>query len=63
VKSSRSNGIRLELSWQEYDEDDVQVVKRWTQTQAEALEELSTLGADAQWLSAVTAHLPIARAS
>ena len=57
------NGIRLELSWQEHDGDDVQVVKRWTQTQAEALEELSTLNADAQWLSAVTAHLPTARAS
>jgi len=57
------NGIRLELSWQEYDEDDVQVVKRWTQTQAEALQELETLNVDAQWLSSVTAHLPTTRAS
>ena len=55
------NGIRLELSWQEHDGDDVQVVKRWTQTQSEALEELQTLNADAKWLSSVTAHLPTAR--
>jgi catechol 2,3-dioxygenase-like lactoylglutathione lyase family enzyme len=57
------NGIRLELSWQEHDGDDVQVVKRWTQTQAEALEELSTLNVDSQWLSSVTAHLPTTRVS
>ena len=48
---------------EEYDEDDVQVVKRWTQTQAEALQELETLNVDAQWLSSVTAHLPTTRAS
>ena len=55
------NGIRLELSWQEHDGDDVQVVKRWTQTQAEALEELETLSQDPQWLTSVTAHLPADR--
>jgi hypothetical protein len=55
------NGIRLELSWQEHDGDDVQVVKRWTQTQAEALEELETLSQDPQWLTSVTSHLPADR--
>jgi hypothetical protein len=55
------NGIRLELSWQEHDGDDVQVVKRWTQTQAEALEELKTLSQDPKWLTTVTSHLPAAR--
>jgi hypothetical protein len=55
------NGIRLELSWQEHDGDDVRVVQRWTQTQAEALEELKTLPVDEAWLASVTAHLPAAR--
>ena len=44
-----------------HDGDDVQVVKRWTQTQAEALEELETLSQDPKWLTTVTAHLPAAR--
>jgi len=55
------NGIRLELSWQEHDGDDVRVVQRWTQTQAEAQEELKTLSVDDAWLASVTAHLPAAR--
>ena len=55
------NGIRLELSWQEHDGDAVRVVQRWTQTQAEALEELKTLPVDEAWLASVTAHLPAAR--
>ena len=50
------NGIRLEFSHQ--NESDPQVVKRWTQTKAEALEELRTLSSDEAWLQAVVAHLP-----
>ena len=50
------NGIRLEFSHQ--NESDPQVVKRWTQTKAEALEELRTLSSDEAWLRAVVAHLP-----
>ena len=50
------NGIRLEFSHQK--ESDPQVVKRWTQTKAEALEELRTLSSDEDWLRSVTAHLP-----
>jgi catechol 2,3-dioxygenase-like lactoylglutathione lyase family enzyme len=50
------NGIRLEFSHQ--NESDPQVVKRWTQTKAEALEELRTLSSDEAWLKAVVAHLP-----
>jgi hypothetical protein len=34
------------------------VVERWTQTQQEALQALSSLSDDPQWLSVVTAHLP-----
>jgi len=34
------------------------VVERWTQTKAEALEELRTLSSDEEWLRSVTAHLP-----
>lgn len=50
------NGIRLEFSHQ--NESDPQVVERWTQTKAEALEELRTLSSDEAWLQAVVAHLP-----
>jgi catechol 2,3-dioxygenase-like lactoylglutathione lyase family enzyme len=50
------NGIRLEFSHQ--NESDPQVVKRWTQTKAEALEELRTLSSDEAWLRAAVAHLP-----
>jgi len=50
------NGIRLEFSHQK--EADPQVVKRWTQTKAEALEELRTLSSDEAWLRSVVAHLP-----
>jgi hypothetical protein len=53
------NGIRLEFSHQR--ESQPQVVKRWTQTQAEALEELRTLSDDAAWLQATVAHLPVSR--
>ena len=53
-----NNGIRLEYSWQEHDGDGARVVERRTQTQEEALEELRSLSADPQWLSAVTGHLP-----
>lgn len=53
------NGIRLEFSHQ--NESDPQVVKRWTQTKAEALEELRTLSSDEAWLKAVVAHLPESR--
>jgi len=50
------NGIRLEFSHQK--ESDPQVVKRWTQTKAEALEELRTLSQDPEWLNGMVAHLP-----
>jgi len=50
------NGIRLEFSHQ--NESDPQVVKRWTQTKDEALEELRTLSSDEAWLRGITAHLP-----
>jgi catechol 2,3-dioxygenase-like lactoylglutathione lyase family enzyme len=53
------NGIRLEFSHQK--EADPQVVKRWTQTKAEALEELRTLSQDAAWLETMVAHLPDSR--
>jgi catechol 2,3-dioxygenase-like lactoylglutathione lyase family enzyme len=53
------NGIRLEFSHQK--ESDPQVVKRWTQTKAEALEELRTLSQDAAWLETMVAHLPDSR--
>jgi catechol 2,3-dioxygenase-like lactoylglutathione lyase family enzyme len=53
------NGIRLEFSHQK--ESDPQVVKRWTQTKAEALEELRTLSQDAAWLESMVAHLPDSR--
>jgi catechol 2,3-dioxygenase-like lactoylglutathione lyase family enzyme len=55
------NGIRLEFSWQEDDGDDVQVVKRWTQSRTEALVELSSLSEDRAWLDHVTKHLPAER--
>ena len=55
------NGIRLEFSWQEDDGDDVQVVKRWTQSRTEALVELSSLSEDRAWLDRVTEHLPAER--
>jgi catechol 2,3-dioxygenase-like lactoylglutathione lyase family enzyme len=51
------NGIRLEFSHQ--NERDPRVVKRWTQTQAEALEELRTLSSDQAWLQGMVAHLPV----
>jgi catechol 2,3-dioxygenase-like lactoylglutathione lyase family enzyme len=50
------NGIRLEFSHQ--NESDPKVVKRWTQTKAEALEELRTLSSDEAWLKSIVAHLP-----
>jgi catechol 2,3-dioxygenase-like lactoylglutathione lyase family enzyme len=53
------NGIRLEFSHQRQSEP--QVVKRWTQTQAEALSELRTLSDDPAWLQAAVAHLPVNR--
>jgi hypothetical protein len=40
---------------------DPQVVKRWTQTKAEALEELRTLSQDPAWLETMVAHLPDSR--
>jgi len=50
------NGIRLEFSHQR--EAEPQVVERWRQTKAEALEELKTLSSDRQWLETLVAHLP-----
>ena len=50
------NGIRLEFSHQK--QSDPKVVERWTQTKAEALEELRTLSSDEDWLRGITAHLP-----
>jgi catechol 2,3-dioxygenase-like lactoylglutathione lyase family enzyme len=55
------NGIRLEYSCQRGDGEDVHVVERWTQTRDEALGELRSLSDDAQWLDAVTSHLPASR--
>jgi len=55
------NGIRLELSYQEEDGDDIRVVDRWTQTRDEALAELRTMSDDAHWLAQVTRHLSDAR--
>ncbi|MBP6851275.1 MAG: VOC family protein [Rhodoferax sp.] len=55
------NGIRLEFCYQEHDGSDVRVVERWTQTREEALSELRTLSEDADWLAAVTRHLPASR--
>lgn len=52
------NGIRLELSYQEDDGEDIRVVARWTQTQRDALAELRTLSDDTLWLAQVTSHLP-----
>lgn len=52
------NGIRLELSYQEDDGEDIGVVERWTQTQGDALAELRTLSNDTGWLTQVTRHLP-----
>lgn len=53
-----NNGIRLEYSWQEHDGENVRVVERWTQTRAEALQELQSISSDPAWLASVTAHLP-----
>ena len=50
------NGIRLEFSHQK--EAEPQVVERWRQTKAEALEELKTLSSDREWLETLVAHLP-----
>jgi catechol 2,3-dioxygenase-like lactoylglutathione lyase family enzyme len=55
------NGIRLEYSCQHGDGDNPRVLERWTQTRDEALGELRTLSDDAQWLDAVTRHLPASR--
>jgi len=55
------NGIRLEYSYQEGDEDSlegVHVVERWTQTRSEIIEELKTLDVDLQWLKKAVEHLP-----
>ena len=52
------NGIRLEFSYQAGDGDDMQVVRRWTQTRDEALAELRSMSDDPAWLERVTAHLP-----
>ena len=57
------NGIRLEYSWQEDDGENVRVVERWTQTQAEIREELETLTDDLSWIRSKTAHLPATRDS
>ena len=56
------NGIRLELSWQEHDHEDVHVVERWTQSQEEIMQELQTLSDDHEWLTKVTHHLSPERA-
>jgi catechol 2,3-dioxygenase-like lactoylglutathione lyase family enzyme len=53
------NGIRLEFSHQK--QADPRVVERWTQTKAEALEELRTLSKDPAWLETMVAHLPDSR--
>ena len=53
------NGIRLEFSHQK--EAEPRVVKRWTQTKAEALAELRTLSQDPAWLETMVAHLPDSR--
>ena len=50
------NGIRLEFSHQK--EAEPKVVERWTQTKAEALEELRTLSQDASLARNLVAHLP-----
>jgi catechol 2,3-dioxygenase-like lactoylglutathione lyase family enzyme len=55
------NGIRLEFSHQR--ESEPKVVRRWTQTQAEALEELRTLSSDDAWLRRLVEHLPVSRAA
>lgn len=55
------NGIRLEYSCQRGEGDDPRVLERWTQTRDEALGELRSLSDDAQWLDAVTRHLPASR--
>jgi catechol 2,3-dioxygenase-like lactoylglutathione lyase family enzyme len=55
------NGIRLEFSHQ--NESDPRVVKRWTQTRAEALEELRTLSSDEAWLQGMVAHLSVSGAA
>ncbi len=55
------NGIRLELSYQEGDGDDIRVIERWTQTRDEALAELRSLSDDTRWLEQVTRHLSVQR--
>ena len=52
------NGIRLELSYQEGDGEDIRVVQRWTQSRSDALAELRSLSGDADWLAQITRHLP-----
>lgn len=54
------NGIRLEFSHQEQNED-LGVVRRWQQTREEALAELRTLTGDPGWLDTMVAHLPRSR--
>lgn len=53
------NGIRLELSYQEGNGENIRIVERWTQTQDDALAELRSLSDDTRWLSQVTRHLPV----
>ena len=55
------NGIRLEFSHQ--NESEPRVVKRWTQTRAEALRELRTLSGDEAWLQGMVAHLSVSGAA
>lgn len=53
------NGIRLEFSCQPASgEDEPAIVPNVTQTRAEAIEELRTLGAGEDWLAAATSALP-----
>jgi catechol 2,3-dioxygenase-like lactoylglutathione lyase family enzyme len=54
------NGIRLEFSHQEQNQD-LRVVERWQQTKDEALAELRTLTSDERWLESMVAHLPKGR--
>lgn len=44
------NGIRLEYSWQEFDDSDLHVLERWTQTREECLAELRSLSDNPDWL-------------
>ncbi|HXP31560.1 MAG TPA: VOC family protein [Stellaceae bacterium] len=51
------NGIRLEVSCQPKDGDDIRVIEAWTQTKTQALAELRTLKSDPAWLDKVTENL------